>query len=875
MDFLSLFLQFLFWQALGELIRPKPKYQANKGGSLKDLSFPTADPSRPVQKLFGRRLIDNANLFGTWDYKVEERYKKVKTGFFTSTKQPLPPVYYVSAGMVLCLDGGVRIKRVWVGDRLAWEGDAGTGSTIPLDVEYAEQGYEDSPKGIKGVLEFHSGDSTPSAYIASKMPAGTTPAWPHLSYVVLRGADGASGAWIGTSQQVDHLKIECERYPTSASTGLGSLTGGGKVGVDANPAYVIAETLVDTVGGAGLPSTMQDAASFHAVAAKLISEKHGTSQLWDNQRTSGDVVAEICRQIGGALVQDPATGKHRLRLFRAADPIALTLDVNNVKEVQSFARASMSEATNALALNYTDRNSKNYEQKPVEVQDTAAVDAAGAVISGTTSYAGIMDAATALNVGLRDLRALSAPLATARVVAIVPKSSRLVVGDPVAFSFAPLGIGSLRMRVVRARYAQQGQALCEVELVEDVFQPGGALYGTTDPTDPSDPAYGSEPGTPPINWGVPPVVTPTPTPVLPPLPAPPNGGSVLAPAALSGDAFSDHQLNYSYPNGVATAWLTQHTETADTPAEDSWGFTTLLEFSASVTFSPGMVLPDFSGGTFTATPYDANHAAFLRAHLGVICYAFAGPQSAPVEWFRVSINTVSEDGSSCTGTVHSRGLFHTIAKRRTVTGLELIYAADVSRALGTNYTAGLAVDYAFKRGRNLAGLSSVVAMHSSAGETGLISVPMPPGNIRLQAVANTNAPVAGLGVRGGSVRNPDGIDIPDKPPVTTPEDSTHLALTFNPRSRQSFNDQPWTTGYGYDSDVEHYLYWFWITSTGTAAGGSITLPPGTTHTHIPINATHWSYASYASGLGVYIEPRRRVGGVVLQGEPQTWYWRKA
>lgn len=509
MDFLLYLAKFLFFTLLSEYLRPKVQREKPAAAGLKDLNFPTVDQTRPHQWLMGTQLVDNPNLFATFDFQSQERTKRVRTGLIRRETIVVGHDYYVGFAMVLCGGSGARLRRIWAGDRLIWEGNITSGTRVPVNIEWFEEGQPDAPRGFKGIVEFYSGPSSPtftprSNYLIDKRGTDNVPNWKHVTYVVLRGlrdSDVTSGfipsalvqaltaggikrgMWIGTSTQVEHLKFELERMPSAASTGIGAPADGGNywaIGQDANPAYAIAEVMTDTKYCAGIAVEELDAASFHRAAKVLFEENHGTSQLWDSQRSSGEVVLELCRQIGGVIQPDPLTGLHTMRLLRAADEPVLTLNDDNIKVLSQFSQNSMDEATNSLALTYADRSDK-FKRKPVEVLDDAAIEIAGKVIPGTASYAGITNGDLANIVATRDLRSLSSPLATARLTAIVPKRQRFLPGDVVLLSSMKNGITGLRMRVTSARYSKPGEALCELELIEDVFRSGEAVFSAPQP----------------------------------------------------------------------------------------------------------------------------------------------------------------------------------------------------------------------------------------------------------------------------------------------------------------------------------------------------------------------------------------------------------
>jgi Putative phage tail protein len=509
MDVLLYLGKFLLLTILSEYLRPRMQQDKPAAAGLKDLSFPTADQTRPHQWLIGRRLIDNPNLFGTFDFETQERTKRVRTGILRKENIVIGHDYFVSFAMVLCGGTGATLRRLYAGDRVVWEGDLTTGQTVPISIEWTEDGQPDLPRGFKGYLEFYSGpfangQAPRSGYLRDRRGSDNVPTWKHLTYVVLRGIREAStipppasfvgtllagsmqrrGMWIGTSTRPEHLKFEVERMPSAASTGLGAPADAGSywtVGTDSNPAYALAEVLTDPNYCAGIGSEELDIESFHRAAKVLKEEGHGTSQLWDSQRSSGEVALELCRQMGAVIQPDPLTGLHTLRLLRSTDEPVLVLNDDNIKVLSQFSQNSMDEATNSLALTYADKDEK-FKQKPVEVLDDAAIEVAGRVIPGTASYAGITNATLANIIATRDLRSLSAPLATARVTAIVPKRQRFLPGDVVLLSSLKNGVTSLRMRVTSARYSKPGEALCELELIEDIFRSGEAVFSPPVPT---------------------------------------------------------------------------------------------------------------------------------------------------------------------------------------------------------------------------------------------------------------------------------------------------------------------------------------------------------------------------------------------------------
>jgi hypothetical protein len=842
-DFLMYIGKFLLMQALSELLRPRNK-QRNPAGTLKDISFPTVDPTRPIQWLMGRRMIDNANLFGTFDFRGVERSKKVKTGLFTKDTVPLPPEYYISAGMVLCGGKGVRLREIWVGERLAWTGNVGNGAQVPISVSWTEDGQEDAPRGIIGTIEFYSGSTTPSAYLEAKRGAGNVPAWSHLTYVVMRGTS-SGGAWIGTSRQVEQLKFVCERMPSEESTGIGALAASGEVGNDANPAYGAAEVITSKQYGAGIDPVLLNPASVNEAAQVFLAEAHGTSQLWDNQRVSGDVVLELCRQTGMVLQPDPTTGLLEMKVLRAADEPVLVLDDSNIDRIDEFTRSTMDEATNAMTVQYTDPADK-WTQKSTDAQDLGAIEVAGQVVAGTSSYAGITNAALAGTLALRDLRAISSPLATARLRAIVPQRQRFMPGDAVMFSSLEHGVVSLRMRVTSARYANPGEALCDLELVEDVFRSGEAVYGV-----PAAVGNASNALTAPSTVG--------------------SGGGqdlISAPYALTGDD-ADRAMYYAFaPNVMTTsydlAWSNKDPSYSDLSScslPPEYHQRGNIGFAAKGTLAAA--LPDIVAPGAIVLNVDAANAATLQRFGSQAAFVLVGTEVLQVTG--IAVNTA---GTQATLTGITRGLWDTVPVAAGVGSTVVVlcdYAIDVAPMTTTVTTDTHAVAMtingqaslcAWAYGRNARGVSAAGGAipfsysndwNSQSDPPGpaRAALPYTPGNIKVNSVFGSSTQAAAPGVSGT------------------------LTVTWTPRNRLTDGPSAWAAETG-SSEPSTYTTvatqkWngsFWTTVATT------TVNPGVTSAVVsaPVGPFRLLVSSYRTATGI--------SGGVSDVRGQVWYFNR-
>src|SRR5690606_1195625 len=137
--------------------------------------------------------------------------------------------------------------------------------------------------------------------------------------------------------------------------------------------------------------------------------------IWLQQSKIEQFVREVLDHIGGVLTTSPSTGRFVLKLVRANYAVASlpVLDPTNVIELESFQRAAWGETTNELVLIYT--KSDTFKETSITVQDLANIQAQGAVVSQTRRYPGITSDALAARVAMRDLAAVSTPLAKVRL----------------------------------------------------------------------------------------------------------------------------------------------------------------------------------------------------------------------------------------------------------------------------------------------------------------------------------------------------------------------------------------------------------------------------------------------------------------------------
>jgi hypothetical protein len=867
MDFLSYLLQFFLSQLLAELFRPKPKISRPAAVGLKELASPTADENRCLPWLIGRAKQDAPNLTGTFDYFANPRSKNIRNGLGSSYSQPLGYDYYLGMSMTLCAGSGVRLREIWAGtgdDAVKiWSGNVTTGGTISLNYRKYDKSDNDHdyPMGFQGVVEFYSGHTTPSPYLVAKQGAGNVPSWPHATYVVLRGASTSSGMWVGTTGQMLPLSFVIERFPDAAtynpagvSQPVGALNNNG---TDANAAYVIAELLTDATFWAGEHPDFVDMTAFGQAALGCSTDGHYIGTLIDTQRTTGDVVLEFCRQIGGVLQPDPVTGQHALRLIRAGDTPVLALDDSNVVEVASFSRNSVDEATNQLSGSYLDR--VVWQKRPLTTQqDLAAIKTAGSIIAGTAEYSSITDPSMGAKLLARDLRALSSPLAKARLTAIVEKRQRFLPGDLVTWTNSRLGIAGLGMRVTSARYTKPGENQCELELVEDVFGGGQNVYAAPLPVSHGPENVGSEP---------------------PPSAPPAAISSMLdgtfitsAPYALTGDN-ADHGLAMCFPPSSDARtydinWYVNSDPTVLYQAERkniNFSVYGTLAIALSASGTPASI-------TLNVNAANAAALARVQSRSVFVSIGFHNSTLGTSEMLQVGSFTLTSGGTQCVLAGITRGIWDTWPREfavNTPVYIWLDFQVD-EIPLATNiYSTSLTLVEKYS-GQSAVGLKSMA--HNILGDSPLSGAvdlirgsdgfssgglsyarsayPYGPGNIKLN------------GVLGGSLSTPaTGVSVPSGGgPVT---------VAFNPRNRMARGLSPWATGDGLaEPNVVHEVSMYRFNGTGWDFLTAVVAGVGATSATL----TFPSGIPRPAKVRIDITAQRPSGSTFIASAPQSWYW---
>jgi hypothetical protein len=249
-----------------------------------------------------------------------------------------------------------------------------------------------------------------------------------------------------------------------------------------NPAHMIREALTDRIWGMGYGDADIDAASFTAAADTLYAEGLGLSVVWSQQMSIEDFIDDIKRHISAVLYIDPTTGLFTLKLIRedyAIEDLPI-LDESNIVEIEEATRKQPGELINCVTVTYT--ASLRGDQGSTDPQyDDGLVEIQGGVVSTQIDYPAITSPVNAAKLALRDLRMLSAPLLTARVVAD-RSAADFYPGKPFILRWPDLGFLDFVMRVDELDTGDGIDNKVKITCVEDVFfLPSQAIVMPNDP----------------------------------------------------------------------------------------------------------------------------------------------------------------------------------------------------------------------------------------------------------------------------------------------------------------------------------------------------------------------------------------------------------
>ncbi|MEG3175850.1 phage tail protein [Sphingomonas sp. RB3P16] len=257
--------------------------------------------------------------------------------------------------------------------------------------------------------------------------------------------------------------IGCEVTVTDSTTNISF----GSSGQDANGAHIIFECLTNLDWGMGAPAGLINVASFEAAAVTLFNEGFGLSLAWVKSTTIEAFVSEVVDHILATVFVNPSDGLITIKLIRddynPADLPTLTPDNCTIKK---FDRKLWGETINEIVVTWT--NPVNESEETVSAQDLANCSIQGNIVSQSRNYYAVRNAELAMRLALRDLRSVSAPLASFQIE--VDRSAWNFVPGGLARLYSPEdGIDGVILRIGKIDYGKPGAPSITVNAIEDIF----------------------------------------------------------------------------------------------------------------------------------------------------------------------------------------------------------------------------------------------------------------------------------------------------------------------------------------------------------------------------------------------------------------------
>lgn len=409
--------------------------------------------------------------------------KKVTTGYR----------YFMGLHMGLCSGPIDSLLEIRVGDRQAWTGNVtASGSTTINAPELF--GGEEREGGVQGTLDVMMGEPTQAAngYLTSKQ-GSPQPAYRGMVGVVFRqGLIAANNPYIKPWAFRMRRILKGWQADSVWNSAKAAITLPGGVGQAMNPAHIVYECLTNAEWGMGYGSSLIDLASFSAAADVFFAEGLGLCLKWTRQQPIEAFIQTVVDHAGAVFAQDRRTGLFILTPLRGGyDPETLPLfDESNVITIDSYQRAATPEAVNEITVKFEELATG--KESAVTVHNLANITAQGAVVTQSKTYPGLPTAELAIRVALRDLRAVSTPLAKVRM-RVTRAGYALLPGSLIRLSWPPLGITNLVLRVLRVNTGTPTDSSIELEASEDVFALNSTAYVAQPPIGWQDPNNAPQP----------------------------------------------------------------------------------------------------------------------------------------------------------------------------------------------------------------------------------------------------------------------------------------------------------------------------------------------------------------------------------------------
>lgn len=235
-----------------------------------------------------------------------------------------------------------------------------------------------------------------------------------------------------------------------------------------NGAHILYEVNTNPEWGRGMPADLIDENSFIAAANTLCNEGMALCLPWYRQENIKDFIPVVIDHIGGAQYVDRETGKLTLRLIRGdydPDDLPLFTPDTGLLAILDDDASGEETAYNEIVVEGFDPTTKEAIQ--VRVQNLAAIQSQGEIISNTIQYKGFPTKGLCARVAQRELK-VQLPLRRMTVV-LDRRGWRIAPGMPFRISDPAKGIANLILRAGEVRDGTLADGAVNIKSVQDVF----------------------------------------------------------------------------------------------------------------------------------------------------------------------------------------------------------------------------------------------------------------------------------------------------------------------------------------------------------------------------------------------------------------------
>ncbi len=403
----------------------------------------------------------------------------------SSKPQTIGYRYFMGLHMGLCHGPINELREIRVGDRTAWKGSAVGQARWQISAS-SLFGGDQGEGGIYGTIDMMLGTETQPVNPRVKRMLGSAlvPAFRGVTTFFYDGLISSMNpypkAWSFRARRVTAgWDDDIVWYPEKSVIWQGD-----NAISSMNPAHIIYEAITNRDWSRGRPASRIHDASFRAAADQLYAEGFGLCICWRRQDGVGALVKSVIDHIGGVLLDDLVTGQVSLHLIRddyAVDDLPLFDEDTGLLGIDDDQVADGSQATNEVVVKFTNMLNDGADDQ-VRVQNNAAIQSVGAVLSETINYPHVPTSGLAGRLAQRDLRARSSEVRRFKV-RLDRRGAGILPGSVFRVRSLKRGYEQLVLRAGQCDYGTLQAGTVTISAMVDVYGlPATAYVQVQEPT---------------------------------------------------------------------------------------------------------------------------------------------------------------------------------------------------------------------------------------------------------------------------------------------------------------------------------------------------------------------------------------------------------